>query len=133
MPELVSLQRVVADVPRWRTAASCTTVKYDLVTHISVSRDGTCWSTPRQSHGVNYWMWRLLAADGAYWCAAYHFGRRDDRDMRTVHLLRSDDLFDWRVLTQMRSGGGPGEPVLSAPEPGVLQCIVRTLEPDHHS
>ncbi len=78
-------------------------------------------------------MWRLLAADGAYWRAAYHFGRRDDRDMRTVHLLRSDDLFDWRVLTQMRSGGRPGETVLYAPESGVLQCIVRTLEPDHHS
>ena len=53
--------------------------------------------------------------------------------MRTVHLLRSDDLFDWRVLTQMRSGGRPGETVLYAPESGVLQCIVRTLEPDHHS
>ena len=78
-------------------------------------------------------MWRLLAADGAYWCAAYHFGRRDDRDMRTVHLLRSDELFDWRVLTQMRSGGGPGEPVLSAPESSALQCIVRIRESAHHS
>ncbi|MFP6644020.1 MAG: hypothetical protein VCF24_10755 [Candidatus Latescibacterota bacterium] len=120
-------------VPRWRTATSCTTVEHDLVTHISVSRDGTCWSTPRQGYGVNYWMWRLLAADDVFWCAAYHFGQRDDRDMRTVHLLRSDDLFDWRLVTQMRSGGGPGEPVLYAPEPEVLHCIVRTLEPDHHS
>ncbi|HJP31471.1 MAG: hypothetical protein QF689_13225 [Candidatus Latescibacteria bacterium] len=120
-------------VPRWRTAASCTTVEHDLITHVSVSRDGTCWSTPTQIYGINYWLWRLLAADGAYWCAAYHFGRRDDRDMRTVHLLRSDDLFDWRLVTQMRSGGGPGEPVLYSPEPGLLHTIVRTLEPDHHS
>ena len=92
-------------------------VKYDLVTHISVSRDGTCWSTPRQGHGVNYWMWRLLAADGAYRCAAYHFGRRDDRDMRIVHLLRSDDLFDWRVLMQMRPGGDRVNPCSMHPSP----------------
>lgn len=120
-------------VPRWRSAGSRTDVQHDLLTHISVSRDGLCWSTPRQMYGVNYWLWRLLAADGAYWCAAYHFGRRDDRDMRTVHLLRSEDLFDWRLVAQMRSGGGPGEPVLYAPAPGTLHAVIRTLEPDHHA
>jgi hypothetical protein len=120
-------------VPRWRTTRSLTDTTHDLITHVAVTRDGTSWSTPRQLYGVNYWLWRLLAADGAYWCAAYHFGRRDDRDMRTVHLLRSEDLLDWRLVTQMRSGGGPGEPVLYAPEPGVLHSVVRTLEPDHHS
>lgn len=120
-------------VPRWRTSTSVTDVEHDLITHIATTGDGTSWSTPRQVYGLNYWLWRLLAADGAYWCAAYHFGRRDDRDMRTVHLLRSEDLFDWRLITEMRSGGGPGEPVLYSPEPGVLHSVVRTLEPDHHS
>ena len=120
-------------VPRWRTAGSRTDVTHDLLSHISISRDGTSWSTPRQIYGVNYWLWRLVAADGAYWCAAYHFGRRDDRDMRTVHLLRSEDLLDWRLVTQIRSGGGPGEPVLYAPEPRVLHTVVRTLEPENHS
>ena len=119
--------------PRWRSAASRTDVAHDLITHICVTRDGTSWSTPRQCYGVNYWMWRLLAADGAFWCPAYHFGRRDDRDMRTVHLLRSEDLFDWRLVGQMRSGGGPGEPVLYQPAPGELHCVARTLEPRHHS
>lgn len=120
-------------VPRWRSTGSLTDVQHDLLTHISVSRDGSSWSTPRQMYGANYWLWRLVGADGAWWCAAYHFGRRDDRDMRTVHLLRSEDLFDWRLVAQIRSGGGPGEPVLYAPAPDTLHAVIRTLQPDHHS
>ena len=105
----------------------------DLISHVAVSRDGLCWSQPRQVYGVNYWLWRILPAEGGFYCAAYHFGVRDDRDMRTVHLLRSEDLFDWRLVGLMRSGGGPGEPVLYQPEPGILHTIVRTLEPRHHT
>jgi len=121
-------------IPRWgdgtRTVPNAPS---DLVTHVAASEDGLCWAVPRQVYGVNYWLWRILPAEGGYYCAAYHFGRRDDRDMRTVHLLHSEDLFDWRLLCLMRSGGGCGEPALYQPEPGVMCCVVRTLEPRHHS
>ena len=120
--------------PRWRGGnGSVHNAENDLVSHIAVSRNGATWSTPRQVYGVNYWMWRILPTTEGFYCAAYHFGRRDDRDMRSVHLLHSEDLFDWRLKCQMRSGGGPGEPVLYQPEPGRMRCVVRTLEPNHHS
>lgn len=120
--------------PRWGAEGkSVRSLEYDLISHVAVSRDGSGWSTPRQLYGVNYWMWRILPTEEGFYCAAYHFGRRDDRDMRTVHLLFSEDLFDWRLKGLMRSGGGPGEPVLYQPEPGVLHCVARTLEPRHHS
>ena len=120
--------------PRWGAEGkSVRSLDYDLISHVAVTRDGRCWSTPQQMYGVNYWMWRILSAEEGFYCAAYHFGRRDDRDMRTVHLLFSEDLFDWRLKGLMRSGGGPGEPVLYQPEPEVLHCVARTLEPRHHS
>ena len=120
--------------PRWGDGTrSVRNAEYDLISHMAVSRDGICWSTPRQVYGINYWLWRILPADGGFYCAAYHFGRRDDRDMRTIHLLRSEDLFDWHLVGPMRTGGGPGEAVLWQPEPGALHCIIRTLQPRHHS
>ncbi|MFH1568768.1 MAG: hypothetical protein ABIL09_12285 [Gemmatimonadota bacterium] len=118
--------------PRWR-GSGVPNEPWDLISHVSASRDGTSWSQPRQVYGVNYWLWRILPAEGGFYCAAYHFARRGDRDMRTVHLLRSEDLFDWRLVGLMRAGGGPGEPVLFQPEPGVLHCVARTLEPRDHS
>ena len=120
--------------PRWGDGTrSVRNAENDLVSHVAVSRDGTSWSVPRQVYGVNYWFWRILPAPEGFFCAAYHFGRRDDRDMRTVHLFFSEDLFDWRLRCLMRSGGGPGEPVLYQPKPGHMHCIIRTLEPNHHS
>ena len=118
--------------PRW-SDQSIANAPRDLISHIVVSRDGSCWSAPRQVYGVNYWLWRVLPAEDGYYCAAYHFAKRDDRQMRTVHLLRSEDLFDWRLVGLMREGGGSGEPVLYHPEPGVLHCVARTLEPNNHS
>ena len=118
--------------PRWR-GNSAPNEPHDLITHISVTRDGLSWSQPRQVYGVNYWLWRILPAEGGFYCPAYHFGIRGDRDMRTLHLLRSEDLFDWRLTGLMRSGGGAGESVLCQPEEGVLECVTRTLEPRHHS
>jgi hypothetical protein len=118
--------------PRW-SDGSLPNTPFDLVSHITVSRDGECWSAPRQVYGVNYWLWRVLPAEGAYYCAAYHFPRREDRLMRSVHLLQSEDLFDWRLVSFMREGGGTGEPVLYQPAPGVLHCVARALEPDNHS
>ena len=120
--------------PRWGTeGSSVRNLEYDLISHIALSRDGTCWSTPRQIYGVNYWLWRVLPVEEGFYCAAYHFGRRDDRQMRTVHLLFSEDLLDWRLKGLMRSGGGSGEPVLFQSAPGELRCVLRALEPGHHS
>lgn len=121
--------------PRWGSEGrSVRNMAYDLISHVALTRDGLCWSTPQQVYGVNYWLWRILpAADGGFYCPAYHFGRRDDRAMRTVHLLHSEDLLDWRLVVLMRSGDGSGEPVLFQPREKELHCVVRTLEPRHHS
>jgi hypothetical protein len=120
--------------PRWGDGThSLANTPHDMVSHVALSRDGQCWSTPRQVYGVNYWLWRVLPLNGQYYCAAYHFPLRSDRQRRTVQLLRSDNLLDWALVCEMRSGGGCGEPVLYQPEPGVLHCIVRSLDPDNHS
>ena len=58
--------------PRWADD-SLSNAPFDLISHVSFSRDGCCWSAPRQLYGVNYWLWRVLPAEGRYWCAAYHF------------------------------------------------------------
>jgi len=118
--------------PRWSTGSLPNTPS-DLISHIIVSRDGTCWSSPRQVYGVNYWLWRVFPLEGGYLCPAYHFAVRADRLMRTVHLLHSDDLLDWRLKGLMREGGGCGEPVLFQMQEGTLSCIFRSLEPDNHS
>jgi len=121
-------------IPRWGDGThTIRNADYDLISHVATSRDGLSWSTPRQVYGVNYWLWRILPSDGGFYCPAYHFGVRDDRDQRNVHLLFSEDLFEWRQRAIMRVGDGPGEPVLYHPEAGVLKCVVRTLEPDNHS
>jgi hypothetical protein len=120
--------------PRWGDGTrSIVNEPRDLISHVAVSRDGATWSAPRQVYGVNYWLWRILPVEGHFLCAAYHFGRRSDRLMRSVHLLRSDNLFDWTLVCQMRCGGGAGEPVLFQPEPGRLHCVIRALEPQNHS
>ena len=118
--------------PRWRDR-SIPNAPHDLVSQVSLSRDGLCWCAPRQMYSPNYWLWRVLPAEGKYWCAAYHFPRREDRLMRSVHLLASDDMLDWRLVCFMREGGGSGEPVLYQPEPGVMHCVARAVEPDNHS
>ncbi len=118
--------------PRW-SDGSLANAAEDLISHTVTSRDGVCWSSPRQVYGVDYWLWRVLPVDGEFLCAAYHIPRREDRQMRTVHLLRSEDLVDWRLIGGMREGGGSGEPVLYQPEPGRLNCVIRTLEPNNHS
>ncbi len=120
--------------PRWGDGTrSVANAPHDLVSHLASSRDGKCWSTPRQVYGVNYWLWRILPLGGSYYCAAYHFPLRRDRQRRMVHLLRSGNLLDWELVGQMRCGGGCGEPVLYQPEPGALHCVLRSLEPNHHS
>lgn len=120
--------------PRWGDMnKAVANAEQDLISHVALSRDGVCWSAPRQVYGVNYWLWRIYADGNGFYCPAYHFARRDDRDMRTVHLLYSDDLLDWRLISHMRSGGGPGEPVLFRTGEDRLCCVVRTLEPEHHS
>jgi hypothetical protein len=118
--------------PRW-SARSIANTPADLISHVAFSHDGTSWSAPRQVYGVNYWLWRVLPAEGRYLCAAYHFPTRQDRQMRSVHLLSSDDLLEWRLVCLMREGGGCGEPALYRPAQGQLHCVIRTLEPDNHS
>lgn len=118
--------------PRW-SGRSIVNTPADLISHVCFSRDGTSWSAPRQVYGVNYWLWRVLPVEDHYLCAAYHFAVRGDRQMRTVHLLRSEDLLDWRLVGLMREGGGCGEPALYQPGEGRLHCVIRTLEPDNHS
>ncbi len=120
--------------PRWGDGTrSIRGAEHDLVTHVSVSRDGTTWSTPRQAYVINYWIWRILAAEDGYYGAAYHFGARDDGDLYGLHLLHSEDLFEWRYRGLIRGGGGASEAALYQPEPGSIHCVVRALEPRHHS
>ena len=120
--------------PRWADGSLKGEVTHDLVSHVCVSRDGLIWSAPRQVYGVNYWLWRVFAsADEGFFCSAYHFPRRSSRTERSIHLLHSDDLFDWHLVGLMREGDGPGEPVLYQPGPGVLHCVIRREAPDHRT
>ena len=117
---------------RWQ-GGSIANSPHDLISQVCFSRDGVAWSAPRQMFGVNYWLWRVLPAEGKYYCAAYHFPRREDKLDRSAHLLVSPDLLTWTRVCQMRHGGGVGEPVLFQPAPGQLCCIARAREPDNHS
>lgn len=118
--------------PRW-AEGSLANGPEDLITHVCFTHEGTAWSEPRQLYGVNYWLWRVLPVPEGFLCAAYHFPVRADRVRRSVHLLHSEDMLDWRLRGQIREGGGCGEPVLFAPAEGQLRCLIRTLEPDNHS
>ncbi len=118
--------------PRW-AGDSLPNTPHDLVSHVVSSPNGTAWSAPRQTYGVNYWLWRVLPAEDGFYCAAYHWPRREDQYARITCLLRSEDLLTWRHIAVIREGGGGGEPALYQPEPGVLHCVIRTLEPDNHS
>ena len=119
--------------PRWRGGTRPNAAS-DLITNVAFSADGAEWSEPVQIYGVNYWLWRVLKLDaGGFLCAAYHFPVRADYQGRSVHLLRSADLVDWRLVCHLREGDGPGEPVLYSPEPGRLHCVIRALEPANHS
>ena len=111
--------------PRWN-ADSLTNGDEDLISHVSTSRDGLCWSAPKQVHGINYWLWRVLA-DGAngFYCAPYHFPGRARRTDRSIHLLHSDDLLEWRHLGTMRELDDQGEAVLYRSAPDTLRCIIR--------
>lgn len=119
--------------PRW-SANSLPNQAEDLICHMCLSRDGLAWSQPRQIYGPNYWLWRVFASAGeGYFCAAYHFAHRPNRPERSLHLLRSEDLLDWRSSGMILQGGSPGEPVLYQPEPGTLRCVIRREGEDHNS
>ena len=112
-------------VPRWR-AGSLPNSNDDLISHVSLSRDGLAWSAPAQVLGVNYWLWRVLAdAANGFYCAAYHFPVRSRRLERSIHLLLSDDLLEWRNLGTMRELDDQGEAVLYRAKPDTLRCIIR--------
>jgi len=67
---------------------------YDLISHLSHSRDGLCWSTPIQIYRPNYWIWSMVEGESDVIAAAYHHG--DEGDVMSIHLLRSDNLLWWR-------------------------------------
>ena len=121
-------------VPRWGDGTrSIPGLSHDMISHVALSRDGLCWSVPRQVHGVNYWLWRTLATEEGYWCAAYHFPVRQDRDRRSIHLLHSPDLLNWTLRSVMKVGGGCGEAALYRPAPNTLHCILRAEGGTDHS
>jgi len=109
-------------MPRWGdgTRSLPGAPRGDLISHISVSRDGTSWSAPRQVYGVNYWLWRILPTSDGFYSAAYHFGRHDEIEMTMLNLLYSEDLFKWRLKCVMRVGGGVSEAVGAGPD--ALHC-----------
>lgn len=137
-PKLVDMGERLAVIfgtwyPRWPDG-NWAHGPHDLISHVCYSRDGTSWSTARQMWGPNYWLWRVFKDGDGYLCAAYHFPARQlPRSSRSVHLLRSTDLLDWEFVTIMRAGYDCGEPVLYRPEDKTLQCVLRAVEPDHHS
>lgn len=121
-------------IPRWGDGTrSIRNVETDLISHVAVSRDGKTWGAPRQIYGLNYWMWRILSDQDGFYCAGYHFPVRAERDRRSVDLMFSDDLFEWKRIGQIRIGGSPGEPVLFRTNDKTLRCVIRTEQPDDHS
>jgi len=107
----------------------------DLVSHVSLSRDGRVWSTPAQVHRIGYWLWSVLeaGADG-YVGAAYHGGTGGDRS--DIFLLDSTDSLNWRTPYRPSFTGVPGwdpcEPALARhPETQRLVCAVRVGDWTH--
>jgi hypothetical protein len=137
-PKLVDMGERIAVTfgtwfPRWADQ-SIASEPYDLISHVCYSRDGTSWSAPRQMWSPNYWLWRVFKEGEGYLCPAYHFPARSHvRAARTAHLLRSNDLLDWQFVTVMRQGFDGGEPALYRPDGETLRCVLRAVEPDHHS
>lgn len=118
--------------PRWADR-SIPGTPFDLISQVCFSRNGTAWSSPRQVWGPNYWLWRVFGDGEGYLAAAYHLPAREARGSRSVHLLRSEDLLEWRLVTVMRAGYDCGEPPLYRPAEDVLHCVLRATEPDNHS
>jgi len=120
--------------PRWGDGTrTIPGLSHDLISHVTLSRDGLCWSVPRQVYGGNYWLWRTLSTEEGYWCAAYHFPVQQDRDCRSIHLLHSPDLLNWTLRCVMKVGGGCGEPALYQPTPNTLHCVIRAESGTDHS
>lgn len=119
--------------PRWADG-SIPNCPHDMISHLCFSHDGTSWSTPRQVWGPGYWLWRVFPDGGGFFCPAYHFPSRNvERTSRSIHLLQSEDLLNWRLVTVMREAFDSGEPALYRPAPDTLHCVLRATQPDNHS
>ena len=127
-------------VPHWqREGSSYATMKYDLLSHVSQTRDGHAWQAPLQVLRPGYWLWSVLEAPVTAhgketlraWGAAYHFGDGLSDVDHSIHLWFSDGLGWWRHWVTMLDVGepwaryGPAEPALCVPGPGRLACVVR--------
>ena len=110
--------------PAWAPSTTISNAQQHLLSHLSLSTDGTHWSTPCQIGRPNYWFWSLRASEDVYLAAAYHFGGYNDRQ-HSVHLLASADLASWRERSCLLTGTEVSEPVLYAPLGGGLACLVR--------
>ena len=127
-------------VPHWqREGTSYATMKYDLLSHVSHTRDGHAWQAPLQVLRPGYWLWSVIEAPILAhgketlrtWGAAYHFGDGVSDVDHSIHLWYGDGLGWWRHWVTMLDVGeawaryGPAEPALGVTGQDRLACVVR--------
>ena len=122
---------------RWSDKKSIANAKYDLLSHIAHTRNGTAWSPPVQVYRPNYWLWSIRPhpdpLKDMFFAAAYHFsaptyGENELAAYHTIHFLHSNSMVNWyggETIYADAEKYDISEPVLLI-EKDLLRCLVRT-------
>ena len=145
-PKFVTTENRIAVVfgtyySRWGDEErSIPNARFDLISHIAFSHNGTAWGLPIQVYRPDYWFWSVKQAvenPEWYWAVAYHFaapfyGEREIPDAQTIHLLGSEDLVRWYTFDAIfhdKYYQDISEPILLADYTRkTMRCMFRTEE-----
>jgi hypothetical protein len=111
-------------------------IEQTVFTCMSYTTDGVNWSTPVRISPRNHWLWRVVHADGAFWCAE-----------KGGTLLSSQDAVEWTKVSRIPHAPDDVEarqhdhcPTIEFNESdlffrpdGELWCVSRTKLPDNTS
>ena len=124
-PKLVPMDDGLAVIfgtyyPRWPWAhfarQTIPNAIYDLISHSSVSRDGSTWSTSQQIYRPNYWIWSVVVTKpDDYQAMAYHSGEAHDGGSLT-RLSSAGFSHLWYTQEFLTFSGteAPAEPALAS-------------------
>lgn len=106
-----------------------------LIPHGCYTEDGAHWSTPIPLYSKNNWLWRVRHHDGIFYCAAKGWKSLEERRMKYLDLLKSEDGLSWERSCRIADirPFQPDEADLLFRPNGELWCIARTNRITHHS